>query len=168
MDRRTLLRGTLSAPVVMTVTPALGAARTTFMACADNAAVRPVSAIAPDASLNPDEWLRIDLDIFEVTLPNEKGEPVVQPGRYFVGPDKSAMYQLADVRPESTPPTLVHRFHAHTIGLQKRSVEKRRALAYVDRNGDVIGYAWQRRGGAHITASCYASVMGGLRKARII
>ena len=52
------------------------------------------------------------------------------------------------------------------MGLQRRPVERRQALAYVDRDGRVVGYAWQPRGGAHITASCYASVMGGLRKAR--
>lgn len=167
MDRRKLLKGTLSAPVVMTVTPVLGAARTTFMACADNAALRPVSSKLPSAGFSADEWLRVDLDIFEVALP-EKDKLVVQPGRYFIGPDKVAMYRLADTRPESSPATLVQKFNVHTLGLQKRVIEKRRALAYVDRNGNVVGYAWQPRGGAQITASCYASVMGGLRKARLL
>jgi hypothetical protein len=166
--RRRLVKGGLAAPLILTVSPALAVARTTFMACADKAATRPVSSVAPTAAVSPDEWLRVDLDILELTLPNEKGEPVVQPGRYFVGPDKAAMYRLADVRPDSAPATLVQRFNAHTIGLQKRTVEKRRALAYVDREGHVVGYAWQRRGGAQITASCYASVMGGLRRTRLI
>lgn len=166
MDRRKLLKGTLSAPVVMTVTPVLGAARTTFMACVDNAAAKPVSSVAPLAEVPSDEWLRIDLDILRVTLPNAKGEPDIQPGRFFVGPDKVSMYRLADTRPESSPAVLVRQFNVGTPGMQTLTMEKRRALAYVDREGNVVGYAWQPRGGAHITASCYASVIGGLGKAK--
>lgn len=166
MDRRKLLKGTLSAPVVMTVSPVLGAARTTFMACVDNAAARPVSSVAPIASISPDEWLRVDLDILQVTVMDAKGQPAVQPGRFFVGPDKVSMYRLADIRPETSPATPVREFNVGTPGLQTRTIEKRRALAYVDRQGNVVGYAWQPRGGAQITASCYASVMGGFGKAR--
>lgn len=166
MERRKLLKGTLSAPLVLTVTPVLGVARTTFMACVDNAAVKPVSTVLPTPGAYVDEWLRIDLEIEEVSLPNAKGEQVVQSGRFFVGPDKVSMYRLADTRPDVSPATLVQQFNASTMGLQRRPVEKRQALAYVDRDGRVVGYAWQPRGGAHITASCYASVMGGLRKAR--
>ena len=168
MDRRKLLKGTLAAPVVMTVTPALGAARTTFMACVDNSAANPVSAIAPLSSAHEDEWLRVELDILEVTLPNGKGEMVAQPGRYFAGFDKISMYKLADTRPESAPAILVREFNAGTMGMRTRVVEKRRALAYVDRQGNVIGYAWQRRGGWQITASCYASVLGGTGRARVV
>jgi hypothetical protein len=166
VDRRKLLKGTLTAPLVMTVSPVLGAARTTFMACVDNAAAKPVSSVAPVAGINPDEWLRIDLDILQVTLADGKGQPVVQPGRFFVGPDKVSMFRLADIRPESMPATPVREFNLGTPGMQTRTIEKRRALAYVDREGSVVGYAWQPRGGAHITASCYASVIGGLGKAR--
>lgn len=168
MDRRKLLKGTLSAPLVMTVTPVLGAARTTFMACVDRSAAKPVGSIAPNPGAYADEWLRVDLDIFEVSLPNGKGEQVVQAGRYFIGPDKVSMYRLADVRPESVPATLVQQFNVSTAGLQRRPVDRRMALAYVDRDGRVVGYAWQPRGGSQITASCYASVMGGLRKGRLV
>lgn len=170
MDRRKLLKGTLSAPVVMTVTPVLGAARTTFMACVDNAAAKPVSSVAPLAEAMPDEWLRVDLDILQVTMPDAQGKPAFQPGKYFIGPDKVSMYRLADTRPESAPATLVRQFNVGTPGMQALTIERRRALAYVDRQGNVVGYAWQPRGGAHITASCYASVIGGFRegKARLL
>jgi len=166
VDRRKLLKGTLSAPLVMTVTPVLGVARTTFMACVDNAAAKPVSTVLPTPGAYADEWLRVDLEIVEVSLPNAKGEQVVQSGRYFVGPDKVSMYRLASTRPDVSPATLVQQFNASTMGLQRRPVEMRQALAYVNRDGRVVGYAWQPRGGSQITASCYASVMGGLRKAR--
>jgi hypothetical protein len=168
VDRRKLLKGTLSAPLVMTVSPVLGAARTTFMACVDSSKSKPVSSVVPVGSISQDEWLRVDLDILEVRIPNGNGELVMQPGKYFVGPDKTAMYKLADVRPESVPATVVREFHAFTPGIRTRTVEKRRALAYVDRQGEIVGYAWQPRGGSHITASCYASVIGGLRKARLL
>ena len=170
MDRRKLLKGTLSAPLVATVTPVLAAARTTFMACVDNGALKPVSAVAPLSGISADEWLRVDLFILEVRLPNAKGQLELQPGRYFIGPDRMAMFKLADTRPESAPATPVNAFNAYTPGIQTQIVEKRRALAYVDRDGNVVGYAWQPRGGAHITASCYASVMtgGAAKKARML
>jgi hypothetical protein len=122
--------------------------------------------VAPLAEASPDEWLRIDLDILQVSLPDGKGQPTVQPGRFFVGPDKVSMYRLAEVRPEASPAILVREFNVGTPGMQTRTLEKRRALAYVDRDGRVVGYAWQPRGGAHITASCYASVIGGVGKAK--
>ena len=167
MERRKLLTGSLSAPLVFTVAPALGAAQTTFMACVRRGDALPVGTVAPLAQLPADEWLRVDLDILEVRLPNAKGELVAQPGRYFVGFDRNTMFRLADMRPESTPATPVGSFNASTLGLQKRVIERRRALAYVDHDGEVVGYAWQPSGGAHITASCYASVMGGVRKGRM-
>lgn len=110
--------------------------------------------------MQQDEWLRVDLEVFETRLTNAKGELVVQPGRYFVGPDRVSLFRLADVRPESSPATPVQAFNANTLGLQMNVVERRRALAYVDRDGTVVGYAWQPAGGTHITESCYASVMG--------
>lgn len=166
MERRRLLKGSISAPLVLTVTPALGIARTTFMACFNKGIANPAGTVAPLADIPPDEWLRIDLDIVEVRLPNAKGDLVLQPGRYFVGADRTTMFRLADVRPDSAPATPIQAFNGFTPGMQTRVVERRRALAYVDRNGDIVGYAWQPSGGTHITASCYASVLGGLRKAR--
>ena len=76
-NRRKLIQGTLAAPVVMTVTPALGAAQTSLMACFDNSAAKPVNSVAPLASMNQDEWLRVELNVLEVSLPNGKGEAVV-------------------------------------------------------------------------------------------
>jgi hypothetical protein len=168
VDRRKLLQGSLSAPLVMTVTPALGQARTTLMACVDNSAARPVSVVAPLSEASADEWLRVDLEIFEVQLLKEDGRLTPQAGRYFVGPDRVSMFRLAEPRPESAPAAPVRDFNAFTPHMQKRLVEKRRALAYVDRHGSVVGYAWQPRGGAHITASCYASVIGGLRRRPLV
>jgi hypothetical protein len=159
ITRRRLLQGTLGAPLVMTVTPVLGVARTTFMACLNKSEGQPEGATAPLEGALPDEWLRVDLDIVEVTVLNERGAAVPQPGRYFVGPDRVAMYRLDDVRPEAAPATLVNGFNAHTYGMQTRTVERRRALAHVDEHGNLVGYAWQPRGGSRITASCYASII---------
>lgn len=159
MDRRKLLRGGLSAPLVMTVTPVLGAARTTFTACLNNGASQPVPTVAPGAA-HQDEWLRVDLNIFEVELTDGEGKLVKQAGRYFIGPDGNTMYRLADLNPESVPASMVQDFNAQTLGLKRKQVEIRKALAYVDETGQKTGYAWQPRGGKHVTASCYASVLG--------
>lgn len=158
--RRKLLRGSLSAPLVMTVTSAAGASRTTFTACLDNARLQPKpNRILARSHFGADDWLRVQVDVFEVHMPDSDGKMRKVPGRYFVGPDKNTMYKLAEQRSETTPPTVATRFTAHTPGVQKQLVEKRFALAYADRNGKVVGYGWQDNGGAHCKKSCFSSVV---------
>ena len=158
--RRRLLQGSLSAPLVMTVTSAVGAGRTTFTACLDNARLQPKPyRVMARSNYGSDDWLRVQVDVLEVSFSDGDGKMIKQPGKYFVGPDKSTLYKLAESRSETTPPTIATKFNAYTPGMQKQVVEKRYALAFADNHGKVVGYGWQDNGGAHCKKSCFSSVV---------
>jgi hypothetical protein len=158
--RRRLIQGSLSAPMVMTVTSAVGAERTTFTACLDNARLQPKPhQLMARGSYGSDDWLRVQVDVYEVGFSDGNGRMIKEPGKYFVGPDKNTMFKLAEVRSETMPPAIATRFNAHTPGLQKQVVEKRFALAFADKQGQVVGYGWQDNGGAHCKKSCFSSVV---------
>ncbi len=158
--RRRLLAGSVAAPLVMTVTAASGQSRTTFSACLDNAGLRPKpKRVMAAGLLEPDEWLRVRLSVYSVGFPDLDGKIVAEPGKYFIGPNKVSMFRLDDARSEIRPATLVTKFDASTPRLSKVEIEKRFALAYADKNGKIVGYAWERNGGTHCKKSCFSSVM---------
>jgi hypothetical protein len=165
--RRRLLQGSLSAPLVMTVTSAAGAGRTTFTACLDNARLQPKPhRVMARGYYGSDDWLRVQVDVYEVAFSDGNGRMVKVPGKYFVGPDKNTMFKLAEHRSEATPPTIATKFNIHTPGMQKQVVEKRFALAYADERGKVVGYGWQDNGGAHCKKSCFSSVIARVGERR--
>lgn len=165
--RRRLLQGSLSAPLVMTVTSAAGAGRTTFTACLDNARLQPKPyRVLARAAYGADDWLRVQVDVYEVAFSDGNGRMVKVPGKYFVGPDKNTMFKLAENRSETTPPTIATKFNVHTPGMQKQVVEKRFALAYADERGKVVGYGWQDNGGTHCKKSCFSSVIARVGERR--
>jgi hypothetical protein len=158
--RRRLVQGSLSAPLVMTVTAAAGAGRTSFTACLDNARTtpRPHRVLARHHH-GADDWLRVQVEVYEVSLPTGDGGMVKQSGKYFIGPDKVTMFQLAEHQSESIPAKPVHKFNAHTLGVNRQLVEKRYALAFADKQGKIIGFGWQDNGGIHCKKSCFSSVV---------
>lgn len=158
--RRRLVQGSLAAPLVMTVTSAAGAARTTFTACLDNAKMQPLPRrVMAQQRHGTDDWLRVQVDVYEVSLPGGDGQLIKQPGKYFVGPDKTTMFRLSDHLSESAPATPVHQFNANTLGVNRQLVEKRYALAFADDKGKIVGFGWQGNGGAHCKKSCFSSVV---------
>jgi hypothetical protein len=157
--RRKIVKGTLAAPVVMTVSSAQ-AARTSFTACLSNGAGDPTPGrVLSTSRYSDDSWLRVQVNIYKVKTPNSSGVLVERDGLYFVGPDKRTFFKLANYSSESIPATQVSDFNAYTGGLQKSVVDRRYALAYVSDGGDVVGYAWQKNGGTHCKKSCYSSVI---------
>lgn len=165
--RRRLLKGSISAPLVMTVTSAAGTVRTTFTACLDNARLQPKPyTVMARTHYGADDWLRVQVEVYEVSFSDGNGKMVKVPGKYFIGPDKNTMYKLAEYRSESTPPTIASKFNAHTPGMQKQVVERRQALAFADKDGKVVGYGWQDNGGTHCKKSCFSSVVARLADRR--
>lgn len=153
--RRKLITGGLSAPLVMTVTSATGAPKSSFAACLANGANLP----RPDILGPDDQWLRWLMDTFEVELRQLDGKYVKQAGRYFVGPNGKTLYQLSELSPNTLPPTKIIAFDARTPGLRRINIEKRAALAYVAEDGEVVGYGWEPNGGFQCKKSCYSSVV---------
>jgi hypothetical protein len=156
--RRRLLKGSLAAPLVMTVAPSTYAAQSSFTACLARGAGDTKPSLILAAYERSDEWLRVPVEIYKVFVLNKKGEPVEQDGTYFLGPDKLTFFKLDKRRPESEEPKQITEFNALTPGLTKTLAGQRYALAYVTDRGSVVGFAWQSNGGTHCRHSCWASV----------
>lgn len=157
--RRRLLAGSLSAPLALTVTSAMGASRTTFSACLDNARLQPKPDRMMLNSSNSDDWLRVRVTVYEISLRDGNGRYVVEPGKYFYSQNGVTVYRLNDKNPESGPATRVTKFDGHFPGLKRRVLERRDALAYTDDQGKIVGYGWESNGGAHCKKSCFTSVV---------
>lgn len=143
----------------MTVSSA-SAARTSFTACLDNEATQPKPyRVLASRYGSTDDYLRVTVDIFKVKTPAFDGQLVEQDGLYFIGPDRRTFFKLAATNPESTPATAVTQFNAYTSGLQRSTVDRRAALAFVRDDGRIVGFGWQSNGGKHCKKSCYSSVI---------
>jgi hypothetical protein len=157
IDRRRLLKGSLAAPVVLTVRPASAQAITSAAACLNRseAAARNDPPDRFASSAQADEWMRVEIELCR--LAPEHGKPF-HGGKYFLGFDKHNYWRLDDHRPQHAPATRTH--HTRGSSHEEKTGERLYALAYIDRDGQVVGYAWdQSLQGAPVLQACYSSVV---------
>lgn len=158
IDRRRLLKGSLAAPVVLTVRPASATATGSAVACLKRSEAAAKSD--PPAPLaygpNHDEYMRVTIDLSR--LAPERGKAFYS-GKYFLGFDKTTYWRVDDRRPyERAPkPTEYTKGSCH----EEKTGERLYALAYVDKHGNVVAFGVdQNRNGSPVTTSCYASAAG--------
>lgn len=145
--RRKLLRGSLSAPLVLTVTAAGAQVRTTFGACLERTAneTPPLERLAP-ITANGDTWYRVLADVVTVV---DNGTTT-----YYLKQFGGSLYfKLDATNPYTTVPS--GPVALPTGGTQ--TTQQVAALAFFNQHGTVTGYAWDNSG-AFTTKSCYASV----------
>lgn len=85
-------------------------------------------------------------------------------GRYFLGFDKHTYWRLDDRNAYHAPAQPSR----HTKGscYAELTGRKHYALAYVDRSGEIKGYAWENTWhGSPVSWSCYTSAVGMKHKA---
>lgn len=160
--RRKLIKGTVAAPLVLTVSRA-GAgstSRTTFSGCLTNTEGRPepMHVVA-----EPDEAFRVSRDVYEVYRGGNKDglRPNKLDGKYVLGWDDRTLYRIDE-------PRLVSQFGGRSGGAVARTHDmqlqptgkKVELLAYVDEHGNVLGIAPESNGGTWCYKSCYSSVVG--------
>ena len=156
--RRKLLKGSLAAPLLLTVQPASANARTsTALVCARRDELRAEQWPRPGelTQADADDWLRIKVDICELYRPNDpRGFERIE-GKYFLGADSTHYWRLEESGPgalrASRTDLTVHRVVANKTG------EVRNGLVYIDPDGSPTGYAWERNGGRPISQSCWHS-----------
>jgi hypothetical protein len=162
ISRRYLLKGSLAAPLVLTVRSAAGhgMAMTSAAACRfkdrdraedDHDKPRKFRKYAHE-----DEWLRRECKICRLEKKNDKGHyKVLHDEEYFKG-DDGCYWQLKknggdyDVIQKSDyrPPKV----------REYQQLRKEYGLVAVDDNGHVKGWAWEKPQYHPITGSCWASV----------
>lgn len=160
--RRKLIQGSLSAPLVLTVSKG-AVARTTFSACLANNALRPEP---PAAVTAPDEAFRVTREVFEVYRRGVRDNDAKKvEGQYVLGWDNKTLYRIDTgglVRQYDNAAA----FSADGFNVQMRPTgRKLQILAYLDETGNVVGLAPQKNGGTWATKSCCASVIGMQKEA---
>jgi hypothetical protein len=159
LNRRHLLKGSLAAPLVLTVRSAAGhgMAMTSAAACK----VRDKDRYNDDHVYkfrkykNEDEWLRREVEICNLKKKDKHGNYQDISGEYFKG-DTGCWWQMVksgddceiSQKSDWTEPTYKSR----------RTVRKEYGLLCVDDNGVPKGFAWEKKDYSPITGSCWASL----------
>lgn len=158
IDRRRLLKGSLAAPVVLTVRPASATAAASATGClkvcqanAEGRNIAPMSAVA-----RSDEWMRVEVETYRLAPAVGKD---FYGGKYFLGFDRQTYWRLDDSNPYYGPakPT------QHTKGscYSEKTGQKMYGVGYVGPTGEIKGFAWEGKSyGSPATWSCYTSVIG--------
>ena len=163
-SRRSVLRASLAAPLVLTVTAAQGQAISSSVACLRRDSVRaaPGSGQTPVQLLlaDGDDWLRVSLSLFNLeVLVGSVYQPVPGGGEYFRGFDQLTYWLLQPAAGGFTAsPSQYTISSARPAGASTRSVF---ALVYVNAVGQVTGFAAQPNGGSAVTGTCLVSAAPG-------
>lgn len=162
--RRKLLRGSLSAPLVLTVTSAgANGSRSTFGACLDRAGDHTASDWERIKD-REDFWWRRKLYIKKVTCRGSYGDYF----EYYVdAPTAGTCYQLAGdswpykLKTGVTNPKSWLNVKTRTSYRSCDDYHKQvDALCFFDGDGREVGWHWAENSGKCISKSCYASVYG--------
>jgi hypothetical protein len=155
--RRSFMKGSVAAPLVLTVGPAAARARASNIACINRDADRAATASprpAAVAMVDADDWLRTRIELVELNVWGEHSSKPL-PGKYFLGADRRTYWKLDE---SSVTPTATPTSYTTSNCSARRTGERRHALVYVDPRGHTRGYAFETNGGTPVTGSCWTSV----------
>jgi hypothetical protein len=157
-DRRRLLKGSLAAPLVLTVRPASAQAVASAVSCLKQCGVDALHDNPPKVtySLRSDEWLRVQFDVCRLAPSINK--PFYS-GKYFLGFNKYTYWRLDDQNPLSAPAQETQYTKASCYA--EKTGEKLYGIAYIDNTGTIKGFAWDHQWqDTPVTWSCYTSAVG--------
>ena len=160
--RRKLLRGTLSAPLVLTVASPAALARQSFEACLSRAKLSEEDPAVFKAAAANDKWLRKRVALFSGKLsddPGGKSLPLFKDGdRYFLKePQTCSSYSFTGYPAGS--------FKSAPAPVKERGEQVYElALVYVDVDGNIVNCGPCPNVNAFpVTTSCWAS-FGGMHQ----
>lgn len=146
--RRKLLRGTLAAPLVLTVVSPSALAVSSFQECIDRAAQANVNSL-PAFVNSADGWYRTETSIYQGKLKGGGGDQDFYEtgGRYYpVNTCNQTGYVANDFTGNTAPSYL----------------EKRLGLVYVNSSGQPVGFGpCNPQNGFPVSTSCWTSFKNG-------
>lgn len=144
--RRKLLKGTLSAPVVLTVASPAALAQTTFTSCLVNGAPPPSEYIASTASAE-DTYYRVAKNVFTLS------------GRQPFGNELA--YEFLDNYYKASDGVLLGAKSTNGVSIKPNTTVSRQFIAYVDNTGALKGWGYPSTSGGGTLAmkSCYNSLL---------
>lgn len=155
-NRRKLVLGSAAVPLILTVRPAAGHARTS-LTCREKDKHKP----RPHDILrkHEDEWMRKkNVAIYRLAKWDDKKKKweTLEDRRFICGTDAHTYWELDRYNPYSGQATITSMRRGHAI--KETKLEERHALAYMDEYGEMRGYGWEPKGGAHCSKSCWHSL----------
>jgi hypothetical protein len=158
LSRRHLLKGSLAAPLVLTVRPASATAITSATACLDRCKTKAQETKPPKMSdtMHSDEWMRCEVEVCR--LSSSVGKPFYD-GKYFLGFDKVTYWRLDDRNPYYYPAQPSN--YSKGSCYAEKTGQKMYGICYFDQTGEMRGFAWDNQwGGSPASWSCYTSAVG--------
>lgn len=168
--RRKLLRGSLSAPLVLTVASPAALARQSFEAClyraTNNGATQgtpPGESVFIDFAKH-DPWLRATVKMYDGSLVTDGGSTTVRSPTGISGSD-AIFYEIVGQEgkfyPAVGPCSVPAGYLPNGTNPPTDRNEKKKALVFVGSDGSIVGFGTCPNNGYAVTTSCYAS-FGGL------
>jgi hypothetical protein len=156
-ERRSLLKGAMAAPFVLTVGPAAAQANASSIMCLKRDAARAAEQNTPVFSVvDGDDWMRVSCELFRLRV-GEGAAAAEIPGKYFLGLDRFTYWRLDEGAGRLTATRTTYTTGTPNC-IATRLGERRFALVYVDQTGQRVGYAAETKGGTPVTGSCWTSV----------
>ncbi|MGH7342355.1 MAG: hypothetical protein ACREKH_17860 [Candidatus Rokuibacteriota bacterium] len=153
-DRRKLIIGSASLPLILTVRPALGHARTS-LSCRE----KDERKDKPYKILNDheDEWMRKKVDVYRLAKWDDKDKKwkTLENRKFIGGTDGVTYWELDHNNPYSGQAWATSMRRGNDI--KETKLEQRHALAYMG-DDDMRGYGWEPKGGKHCSRSCWMSM----------
>lgn len=159
LTRRHLLKGSLAAPLVLTVRSAAGHGQAMKSAVACRIRDKEYSKDDPPYKFKPsdrdDKWLRSEVQICQLEKKNSHGDYKKIDGEYFKG-NTGCYWQMVkhgeDCDVYQKPDYTDSNCRVH------KKLRKEWGLVCVDEHGQVKGYAWEKKDYSPITCSCWSSL----------
>jgi hypothetical protein len=155
--RRKLLKGSLAAPLLLTLRPAGAQALRSAAVCVRRDELRGADLRRPQelTLLEEDEWLRARVNLVELQRFNSNQGLDTLEGKFFIGSDNTRFWRLQEAGPKGlfAVPT---NYTVHDV-VPRSTGEVRFALVSIGPDGQPNGYLLERRGGFAITGSCWHS-----------
>lgn len=155
--RRRLLKGSLAAPLLLTVRPAGAQALRSNAICATRDQLRATqSPTLNDLTLtDEDDWFRVKVDLVELGRFKEvQGLDTIE-GKFFISSDNTRYWRLQEAGPKGS--FAVPTNYTVQDVVPRNLGEARYALVSIGPDGQPIGYLLEGRGGFAITGSCLTS-----------
>jgi hypothetical protein len=156
-NRRKLLKGSLAAPLLLTVRPAGAQQLQSNAVCVARDQLRATRApTLNDLTLtDADDWFRVKVDLVELgRFKDVQGLDTLE-GKFFIGSDNTRYWRLQEAGPKGSfaVPT---NYTAQDV-VPRTLGEARYALVSIGPDGQPNGYLLEGRGGFAITGSCLTS-----------
>jgi hypothetical protein len=151
--RRKLIKAALAAPAVFTVRTASATAMSSAMACITRDDQQSHEWPYPEKCMetHEDEWLRMKKDLVEIHKYGST-KPLSN-RRFFLSHDGKTYWELI---PDGDSYRAEPKYSTAEYG-KYRKVGDGKFLAY-HKDGDIVGYGWEDKGGKNITKSCWTSI----------